>query len=192
MDIHQVVMCRALYAEAETYLARNDGIHVGLAVSIAQDSVELFLRAVMKEYPVPGQKIPDEFIKCMDYIDIAANGDEDKYVPFRAKLIELNKARVNFKHYGLVPDKTDARRMLAHVEDFFDVAAERFFNVRFSELSITDLVISSAVRERLNLAHEGLREGEVEKALGHSAESVVVASGELIALLSARSSSWGP
>ncbi|MGF6699565.1 hypothetical protein OKW38_004177 [Paraburkholderia sp. MM5496-R1] len=186
MELHQVVLCRALYAEAETYLVRNDTVHIGLAVSIAQDAVELFLRAVMKDRPVAGQKIPDEFIKCMDYIDAAADQDESKYVPFRAKLIELNKARVNFKHYGLIPDKTDARRMLGYAQDFFDIAAERFFGVRFSDISITDLVTSTAVRERLKLAERGLLEEELEAAFGHSAEAVDIATGELIVLLSRR------
>jgi len=192
MELHQVVLCRALYAEAETYVSRNDGVQVGLAVSIAQDAVELFLRAVMKDRPVPGQKIPDEFIKCMDYIDAAANQDENKYVPFRAKLIELNKARVNFKHYGLIPDRGDSRRLLGYVQDFFEVASERFFDVRFSDLSVADLATSAAVRERLKTAELGLREEDLEKAFGYSAEAVDVATRELIALLSPRSSRWPP
>lgn len=192
MELHQVVLCRALYAEAETYLSRNDGVHVGLAVSIAQDAVELFLRAVMKDRPVPGQKIPDEFIKCMDYIDAAANQDENKHVPFRAKLIELNKARVNFKHYGLVPDKGDSRRLLGYVQDFFDVAAERFFDVRFSDLSVSDLVKSKAVRDRLKQAERGLRDDELESAFGYSAEAVDVATRELVGLISKRWSRWPP
>ncbi|TKC89744.1 hypothetical protein FAZ69_12600 [Trinickia terrae] len=192
MELHQVVLCRALYAEAETYLSRNDGVHLGLAVSIAQDAVELFLRAVMKDRPVPGQKIPDEFIKCMDYIDAAANQDENKHVPFRAKLIELNKARVNFKHYGLVPDKGDSRRLLGYVQDFFDVAAERFFDVRFSDVSVSDLVKSKAVRDRLKQAERSLREEELESAFGNSAEAVDVAMGELVALLSRRWNRWPP
>ncbi|WP_413658613.1 hypothetical protein [Paraburkholderia phenoliruptrix] len=192
MELHQVVLCRALYAEAETYLGRNEGIHVGLAVSIAQDAVELFLRAVMKDRPVPGRKIADDFISCMDYIDAAANHDENKYVPFRARLIELNKARVNFKHYGLIPDKADARRLLGYVGDFFDVAAVRFFDVRFADLSVTDLVTSTAVRERLKQAERGLREEELESAFGYSAEAVDVAMGELVALLTRRWSRWPP
>jgi hypothetical protein len=192
MELHQVVLCRALYAEAETYLARNDGVHVGLAVSIAQDAVELFLRAVMKVRPVAGQKIPEDFVKCMDYIDAAADQVETKYVPFRAKLIELNKARVNFKHYGLIPDKVDSRRLLGYVQDFFDIAAERFFGVRFSDLSVADLVTSTTVRDRLKDAECTLRDGDIERALGYSAEAVDVASRQLIAMLSPRSSRWPP
>ncbi|NPT54348.1 hypothetical protein [Paraburkholderia elongata] len=192
MELGQVVLCRALCSEAEGYLSRNTGVHVGLAVSIAQDAVELFLRAVMKDRPVSGLKIPDEFVKCMDYIDAAANQDESKYVPFRARLIELNKARVNFKHYGLIPDKADSRRLLGYVGDFFDVAAKRFFDVRFSELSVADLVTSTAVRNRLKDAERSLQEEDLEKVFGYSAEAVEVATGELIALLYSRSHRWSP
>lgn len=192
MELQQVVLCRALYAEAETYLARNDGVHIGLAVSIAQDAVELFLRAIMKDRPVSGQKVPDDFVKCMDYIDAAANDDVTKYVPFRAKLIELNKARVAFKHYGLTPDRADSRRLLGYVEDFFERASETFFGVRFSDLSVADLVTSSGVRGRLKEAESSLRDEDLQRALGLSAEAIDVATRELVALLSPRSSRWPP
>lgn len=192
MELHQVVLCRALYAEAETYLARNGGVHIGLAVSIAQDAVELFLRAIMKDRSVAGQKVPDDFVKCMDYIDAAAAEDATKYVPFRAKLIELNKARVNFKHHGLIPDRADSRRLLGYVQDFFDRASEGFFGVRFSVLSVADLLTSAAVRCRLKEAEGSLRDADLQKALGLSAEAVDVAIRELLALLSPRSSRWPP
>ncbi|WP_144397797.1 hypothetical protein [Burkholderia pseudomultivorans] len=82
--------------------------------------------------------------------------------------------------------------LLGYVQDFFEVASERFFDVRFSDLSVADLVTSAAVRERLKNAELGLREEGLEKALECSAEAVDVATRDLIALLSPRSSCWPP
>jgi len=180
MELSQVVLCRGLYGEAEGYLAKDGDMYVGMAVSIAQDAVELFLRAVMKERPVAGQKIPDDFVKCMDYIDGGAPADASQHVPFRAKLIDLNKARVNFKHYGLIPNRTDARRLLGYVADFFEDASVRFFNICFSDISASDLVTSNEVRERLKKAEQALRDEQLEQCLGYSAEAVEVATKELI------------
>lgn len=191
MELSQVVLCRGLYGEAEGYLAKDGDMYVGMAVSIAQDAVELFLRAVMKDRPVAGRKIPDDFVTCMDYIDSAATQDTSQHIPFRAKLIDLNKARVNFKHYGLIPNKTDARRLLGYVADFFDEASVRFFNIRFSDISASDLVTSQEVRERLKKAEQALRDEELEQSLGYSAEAVEVATQELIRPLSRRSHMGG-
>lgn len=60
MELSQVVLCRGLCGEAESYLAKDGDMYVGMAVSVAQDAVELFLRAVMKGLPVAGQKIWSE------------------------------------------------------------------------------------------------------------------------------------
>ncbi|RDK04600.1 hypothetical protein [Paraburkholderia lacunae] len=62
----------------------------------------------------------------------------------------------------------------------------------FSDLSVADLVTSTAVRTRLKNAECSLQEEDLEKAFGYSAEAVDVATGELIALLSRRSRSWPP
>jgi hypothetical protein len=130
--------------EAERSLSRRTSIGHGLAVSVGQDAVELFLRAVMKERHAPGQKMADEFIKAMDYIDAAADGVEQLKVPFRGKLIELNKARVNFKHYGLSPERSDAERLVGYVSQFFDEATPRFFGTSFEDISLAD-TLSGAV-----------------------------------------------
>ncbi|MFX3544896.1 hypothetical protein [Ralstonia mannitolilytica] len=187
MELSQVVLCRGLYGEAESYLAKDGDMYVGMAVSIAQDAVELFLRAVMKDRPVAGKKIPDDFVGCMDYIDSVAPQDSNQHVPFRAKLIELNKARVNFKHYGLIPNRTDARRLLGYVADFFEDASARFFNIRFSDVSASDLLTSEDVRERLKKAEQALRDGDLEQSMGYSAEAVDVAMMALIRPLNRRS-----
>lgn len=187
MELSQVLLCRGLYGEAEAYASKDGDMYVGMAVSIAQDAVELFLRAVMKDRPVAGKRIPDDFIQCMDYIDGAAAQDFSQHVPFRAKLIDLNKARVNFKHYGLIPNRADARRLLGYVADFFEAASERFFCIRFSDISATDLVTSQQVRERLKCAEQALRNDELDQCVGYSSEAVEEAMQELIRPLTRRS-----
>ncbi|MEX3971730.1 hypothetical protein [Paraburkholderia caribensis] len=176
MEIRQVVLCKQLFSEAERYLSRGTPMGHGLAVSIAQDAVELFLRAVMKERHAAGQKVPDEFIKAMDYIDAAADGMEQLKVPLRGKLLELNKARVNFKHYGLSPERLDAGRLVSYVSHFFDEATPRFFGTSFESISLADLLADAAIRDRLKAANEALADENFTAAMGLSAEVVELAS----------------
>ncbi|WP_175145423.1 hypothetical protein [Paraburkholderia phenoliruptrix] len=183
MEIRQVVLCKQLFSEAERYLARGTPMGHGLAVSIAQDAVELFLRAVMKERHAAGQKVPDEFIKAMDYIDAAADGIEQLKVPLRGKLLELNKARVNFKHYGLSPERLDAGRLVSYVSHFFDEATPRFFGTSFESISLADLLADAAIRDRLKAANEALTDENFTEAMGLSAEVVELASASVMTSL---------
>ncbi|CAN7806437.1 hypothetical protein LJR267_010724 [Paraburkholderia hospita] len=183
MELNQLVLCKQLYSEAEGFMSRKGSVALGLAISIAQDSVELFLRAVIKQLPSTGQKPPEEFVKCMDYIDASASEQRELRVPFRARIAELNKARVNFKHYGLIPSEADAIRLLGYVEQFFEVATPQFFSRDFSSISLSDLITSPEVRDRIKQAEAAEREGDTAEALGASAEAVELAAGALLARL---------
>jgi hypothetical protein len=187
MELNQLVLCRQLYNEAERYIARKESVASGLAISIAQDSVELFLRAIIKQLPSNGQKPPEEFIKCMDYIDGAAARPEDK-VPFRARMAELNKARVNFKHYGLIPSVADVARLLGYAEQFFEVATPQFFSCDFAGISLADLITSPVVRQRVKAAELAAKGGDIAEALGASAEAVELAGSALLGMLQPYSS----
>ncbi|MCA8115575.1 hypothetical protein [Burkholderia cepacia] len=186
MELNQLVLCKQLYNEAEGFLSRKESVAFGLAVSIAQDAVELFLRAVIKQLPSNGQKPPEEFIKCMDYIDAAASGKEDRRVPFRARMSELNKARVNFKHYGLVPNEADAARLLGYAAQFFETATPQFFVYEFTNISLADLITSLEVRQKVKAAELAEREGDISEALGSSAEAVELAASALLNRLQPR------
>lgn len=181
MELNQLVLCRQLYSEAESFLSRKEGVAFGLAVSIAQDAVELFLRAVIKQLPSSGQRPPEEFIKCMDYIDAAASGKDEHRVPFRARMSELNKARVSFKHYGLMPNEADAARLIGYAAQFFETATTQFFQREFASISLADLITSIEVRKKVKAAEMAERAGDISEALGSSAEAVELAA---IALLS--------
>ncbi|MDN7877766.1 hypothetical protein [Burkholderia aenigmatica] len=179
MELKQLVLCKQLYNEAEGFLSRKEGVGAGLAISIAQDSVELFLRAIIKQLPSTGGRPPEEFVKCMDHIDASAEQTGVK-VPFRARMLELNKARVNFKHYGLVPSDSDAARLLGYAEQFFEEATPQFFSCEFSNVSLSDLITLPEARQKVKAAELAESQGDIGEALGASAEAVEIAASELL------------
>ncbi|MBP0611040.1 MULTISPECIES: hypothetical protein [Burkholderia] len=192
MELNQLVLCKQLYNEAEGFLSRKESVAYGLAVSVAQDAVELFLRAVIKQLPSNGQKPPEEFIKCMDYIDMAASGRDASRVPFRARMSELNKARVNFKHYGLVPNEVDAARLLGYAAQFFETGTPQFFQCEFANISLADLITSPEVRQKVKAAELAEREGDISEALGASAEAVELSALALLSRLQPREAGFLP
>jgi hypothetical protein len=180
VEISQVVLCKQLFRESERYLVKGGPVSLGLAVSTAQDATELFLRAVVKERNVPGQKVPDDFVKCMDYVDAAADGREERKIPLRGKLLELNKARVNFKHYGLIPDRADTVRLIGYAEQFLEEATPRFFSLMFSQISLADTLLATEVKERIKAAEQAMTVDDFAEVLGSCAEAVELAASTIL------------
>jgi soluble cytochrome b562 len=169
-DIRQVFLAKQIYQESERLIERSSVAMIGLAICTAQDAVELFLRSVIKEHDI-AIRDQDGFTVLLDAIDKAAASDQMK-VPFRAKVLELNKARVAFKHYGLAPELAASRRLVAYASDFFAEACQRFFGFDFAELSLVDEVQNDVVRSALKRAEQAIEQGELREAQCATAEAV--------------------
>lgn len=77
----------------------------------------------------------------------------------RSKLLELNKARVAFKHYGILPASGEAVKFQTYAEDFLRSGMRNMFDVTFDTLSVSDLVAFQDVREHLKEAERLLSTG---------------------------------
>ena len=113
--ISQLLVSKKLYHEGCRQLSLNDPISDGLAVSLFQDAVEIYIWTLIKERSIDVGKNP-EFTNNLG--SIANSGTS---VPLKAKLLELNKARVNFKHYGNLPAHRDAEKFRSYAQDFWSI-----------------------------------------------------------------------
>jgi len=86
-----------------------------------------------------------------------------------AKLMELNKARVGFKHYGNLPAPDEARKFQTYVEDFLRTSFSEHFSKNFDEISLVDLVSFGDVRERLKNAETLAAAGKFEESVSEAA-----------------------
>jgi hypothetical protein len=169
----QLLLSKRLFLEGRDYSRRGDPVSCGLAISLFQDSVELYLWALIKEQNI-SVKENSGFTKYLDAIE-----EKQVTIPFRAKLLDLNKARVNFKHYGILPATEEAIKYLAYTEDFLKDAMEAHFSIDYDTLSIVDLVIYGDVREELK-AVERLR---IESKLADAASHLAIAKAMLLGRL---------
>lgn len=169
----QLLLSKRLFLEGRDYSRRGDPVSCGLAISLFQDSVELYLWALIKEKNI-SVKENSGFTKYIDAIE-----EKQVSIPFRAKLLDLNKARVNFKHYGVLPATEEAIKYLTYTEDFLKDAMEAHFSINYETLSIVDLVIYDDVREELKVVERLKQESKLEDAASHLAIAKAMLLGRL-------------
>ena len=146
--ISQLLISKKLYQEGCRQLALDDPISDGLAVSLFQDAVEIYVWTLIKERNIDVGKNP-EFTNNLG--SIASSGTS---IPLKAKILELNKARVSFKHYGSLPAHRDAEKCRAYAQDFLVQGCLEHFGISFSEISSAELLNSPELREHFKVARD--------------------------------------
>jgi len=181
VEAPQLILVRQLADEADRQLERDDDFGHGLAVSLMQDAVELLIRIVVRTRSIDVQaratweQMADAISKTSD--------DEGGRVPHRARLEDLNKARVAFKHSGTSPSKSDAHRLVRFGLEFLEVAVPRFMGLEYTQISLCAAVRNDEVRALLVLAETMLAEERWGDAMVEAADAVKCSEVALHALL---------
>jgi hypothetical protein len=163
--ISQLLIVKRLFLEARPYVERLDPISAGIAVSLYQDAVELYVWTLIKKRDL-AIKDQSSFVSNMEALQKAG-------VPLAnvARLLELNKARVGFKHYGNLPAPVEAKKHQTYVEDFLRQGMPEHFEVNFDDLSLADLIADEAIREELHSTEATIASGKYREAVEHLAKA---------------------
>ena len=92
------------------------------------------------------------FTTLLDKVEKSSEGT----LPHKAKMIELNKARVGFKHYGNLPASSEAEKFRSYTYDFLVVASQRYLEVDFEKVSLSSLISDPKVRNHIEAAEKDL------------------------------------
>lgn len=170
VEAPQLVLIRQLADEATHQLGRGDDFGNGLSVSLMQDAVELLVRVVVRTrgIEVSGRATWDQMADAIGKDAV----DESGKVPHRARLEDLNKARVAFKHTGTAPSKADARRLVRFGLEFLEVAVPRFMDIEYGKISLSIAVHNDEVRQLLQRAEKLLQEGAWRDAVIEATDAV--------------------
>jgi hypothetical protein len=141
--INQLLISKKLYLEAPRQHDLNDSVSDGVAVSLLQDSIEIFVWTLIKERSLT---VKDNFDFTSNLGTLSAAKLE---VPLKPKLLELNKARVNFKHYGNLPARQDVAKFRSYAHQFLMEASRIHFNVDFDDISLVSLIRDEELRTYL-------------------------------------------
>jgi hypothetical protein len=147
-----------MFLEASAYADRVDPVSSGIAISMFQDAVEIYIWTLVKERNIT-TKDQAGFVSNLEAVQKAGFN-----IPYGGKLLELNKARVGFKHYGNLPAHAEVGKFRAYVGDFLQAAMFEHFSVRFDELSLVDLVSDGKIREHLKLAEQNIAGASMREA----------------------------
>lgn len=129
------------------------------AVNLLQDGVEAFLIAVA-DHTKAAIDQNTKFDKYFAQIDAKI---APKELPFKTKLIRLNRIRVDSKHYGIQPNREECERLALAVREFFDEVSNSILGASFSTVSVIDLLRDGETKSVLIEAKEALEAGKFEE-----------------------------
>lgn len=153
--IEQLLLTKRLFEEGEKYSLQNDPISAGLAILLFQDSVESVIWLVTKDLGL-NVKEKESFTVLLDKVHQELNDNQSIKIPHKAKIQELNKARVNFKHYCILPDKSEANKFHGYTEAYLRTIFELYFKKDFDDISMSDLIASDEIRLLIKQAEKNL------------------------------------
>lgn len=150
--IRRICLARYLYELASASLRSSNDMHLFAGVNLLQDAVEAFLLAVAEQ--VAAAIDPNtRFDKYFTEIDAKI---APKTLPFRLKLIRLNRIRVDSKHHGIQPARDECERLMVSVREFFDEVTNSIWSASFSTISTLDLLPDGEVKAVLLEAKSAL------------------------------------
>jgi hypothetical protein len=159
----QLLLSKRIFFEGCEFAERNDPVSSGLAISLFQDAVEMFVWTLIKERNIPVK----ENAQFTSNIESLSNAGVK--LPFIPKMLELNKSRVGFKHYGNLPAIAEATKFRAYVEEFLRVSFVDQFVQNFDDLSLVDLIAFDDVRSRLKASEQLVKSAQYSDAINEAA-----------------------
>ncbi|MBI3776230.1 MAG: hypothetical protein HY273_11875 [Gammaproteobacteria bacterium] len=168
--LNKLLLSRSLYYLAKENAASASGNRLSIACNLLQDSVECFLLA-LSEYVNAGIGQRTDFDKYFEQINLKIVPRE---LPFRLRLIALNKLRVNSKHYGLEPAKAELEPLLMTVLEFFNEVTRIDFGREFATISLVDILHDGEAKDLLRQAESAYESQEYGQCLIRCREAVFV------------------
>jgi hypothetical protein len=136
---NQLLAARHLYYLAEQNIRSEQTASLFAGVNLLQDSVEAFLWAAAT-YRQSGAR---DRIEIHQLFDAVCSAIDPQVLPFRPAITQLNRLRINSKHYGICPDHKEAQRLLLDVREFLRESTYIVLNVDFWTVSLIDLIPNS-------------------------------------------------
>lgn len=159
--INKLLLARRLLDIARENLRTTNDLSLSIGINLLEDAVEAFLLAVAEHVNAAIQS-KTAFEQYIDLIDAKI---APKSLPFRSRLLSLNKLRVNSKHFGLAPAQSEVSGLLLTVREFFDEVSVAVLGQRFASVSLIDLLKDGEAKELLRSAEQAFGQGDFESTL---------------------------
>jgi hypothetical protein len=144
----RIELARYLYHLAEENLRSTSKVSACAGINLLHDSTEVYLLAIA-DHVNAEIKAKTRFEQ---YIDLVNEQIRPKELPYRSKLLRLNKLRVDSKHHGQFPDENECKEIIISIRRFFDDTASNILSVNFATISLIDHLNESETKELLSSA----------------------------------------
>lgn len=161
--MQRLAMIRYMYTMAIEESQKPEPMNM-TALLLFHDAVELFL-ALTSEHIGAGKE-GQEFTAYWGAVNQKLQG---KVFGHKDSMIRLNKARVNWKHYGIRVATEEINNFRTNVADFFRENTPIVFDISYEEISMAALVQSKEVRDHLLEAEKLHSLGDIKAALKETA-----------------------
>jgi len=156
--IRRICLARHLYELGNSSLRSSNDLFLFSGVNLLQDAIESFLSAVADHFGVN----LDEKTHFDKYFVLINEKITPKELPFKNRLLRLNRIRVDSKHHGIQPARDECNRLVESVREFFEEVSTSILGVTFSTVSTIDLLDDSEVKLHLLEAKKLLEAGQFE------------------------------
>src|SRR5262245_59023236 len=130
--INKLVLARHLFMMSLDSLRSHREIALFAAVNLMQDAVEAFLLAVAEHV----KAAIDTGIRFEKYFTRIDERIAPKELPFRSRLLAMNKVRGNSKHFGVKPDRQEVQGFSVVCREFFDESCKSIIGVPFWSINL--------------------------------------------------------
>lgn len=153
--IRRVTLSRHLF-ELATQSARSDQEVAGAAcVSLLQDAIEIFFLAAFDHLNVH-VSAKTAFPQYLDKINEAISEE----LPFRRRLLDINRVRVLAKHDGIPPNWQEVAGYVSDARKFLEQACTKILGVDFWSISLIGLLDDGELKELLSAAEAEFKKNE--------------------------------
>jgi hypothetical protein len=158
--IRKIRVARYLLSLAESHLKDTSDLAVFAGTHLLQDAVELFLVATAEHL----HATTTSNMKFEAYMD-AIEQKVGNALPYRPKLLRLNRIRVESKHHGGQPPRDECKTLLTPVKEFCLDVSDQYIGVNFNTVSLVDILNAGEIKQFLKQAEVALTERDYETCL---------------------------
>jgi hypothetical protein len=148
--------------------AQTDALIVARAILAAQDASELVTSGIAEHVQAERNK---KITGLMDYIASIEKKNQSRF-PGKQFFENLNRARVSFKHHGLLPNSQEFHQVLLRTEEHLEQACFEYLGISLAGLDLSMLILNTDARALYNEALEFNQGGHFREALEKIAEAL--------------------
>jgi hypothetical protein len=156
----RLILSRYLFELALQNVRSQQETGDAACVNLLQDAIEIFFVAVFDHLNV-ALKPRTDFPQYLDKLSDAIGSD----LPYRRRLLEINRVRVNSKHDGISPNRKEIDGYVTDGRKFLEEMCEKILKVDYWTISLIDLLDDDEAKTLLQKAEEAHKAGEYGQCL---------------------------